>query len=414
MSSDFKKASLALAITVALGAAMDYSMLAQAAPAELRVCADPNNLPFSDARGAGFENRLAMLVAQDLGRHVHYTWFPQRRGFIRNTLRAGSCDVVMGIPAQFDLARPTLPYYHSTYVFVTRRDRGLHLSSFDDPRLKQLRIGLHVIGDDYNNPPPAQALAMRGIVSNVRGYMIYGEYSKPSPPKALIDAVAKGDIDVAIAWGPLAGYFAQHEPVPLEVLPAESQRNVLLPMAFDISMGVRRDDAQLKTVLEGVITRRLHDIQKILEAYGVPLLAFSAAYAAVPAPAKPAPPAAAPAGEHVARAPVGPIPGGGKPPDIVNPYANDATALQAGRRFFTQMNCAGCHGEHAGGGMGPSLRDAMWLYGHSSGQIFDSISQGRAHGMPAWGTRLPPDAIWLMVAYIQSLRTPREPQPPDQ
>lgn len=114
-----------------------------------------------------------------------------------------------------------------------------------------------------------------------------------------------------------------------------------------------------------------------------------------------------------ATTPVGPVPGTGLvPPPVENPYAGDDTAAQAGKRLFAQFNCAGCHGDHGGGGMGPSLRDETWIYGNSPGQLFQSVSQGRAHGMPAWGTRLPPQEVWLLVSYVQSLRTPREPQPP--
>lgn len=387
---------------------------------ELRVCADPNNLPFSNSRGEGFENALATLVARDLGKTVRYTWWPQRRGFIRNTLRARECDVVMGIPTSFELARATIPYYRSSYVFVTRRDRHLRIDSFDDARLRNLRIGLHVIGDDYSNPPPAQALAARGLARNVRGYMIYGAYSKPSPARDLIDAVANGDVDVAVAWGPLAGYFAGREAVPLDVTPVVSTGAfaAALPMAFDIAMGVRRDDVSLRELLERVINHRLPDIRRLLLSYGIPLLALGEPQAkeSPPKPASaPAPtptPASTPTPTLIER-PVGPIPGGGVPPAIVSPYANDASALEAGRRLFGQFNCGGCHGEHGGGGMGPSLRDETWIYGHSPAQLFDSISQGRAHGMPAWGTRLPPQQIWILVAYVESLRTPREPRPPE-
>src|SRR4051794_10896198 len=148
-------------------------------PHVLRVCADPNNLPFSNRRGDGFENALARLVARELHRPLRYTWWPQRRGFIRNTLDAGACDVVMGIPAVgYDLVQPTLPYYRSTYVFVGRRTAGEPIRSFDDPRLSTLRIGLHLVGDDYNNPPPAEALARRGLAANVRGYSVYGDYTR--------------------------------------------------------------------------------------------------------------------------------------------------------------------------------------------------------------------------------------------
>jgi quinoprotein dehydrogenase-associated probable ABC transporter substrate-binding protein len=248
------------------------------APATLRVCADPNNLPFSNEAGQGFENALARLVAADLHRTVRYTWWPQRRGFIRNTLRAGTCDVVMGVPSSFELVQPTRPYYRSAYVFVSRRGDHLRLRSFDDPRLKRLRIGLHVIGDDYNNVPPAEALASRGIVGNITGYSIYGDYSKPNPPRALIDAVARGDIDVAIAWGPLAGFFARQQSTPLDLVPVSSQVDMpLLPMVFDIAMGVRHGDAALRDALDGVIVRRHREIRALLGRFGVPLVNSTAA-----------------------------------------------------------------------------------------------------------------------------------------
>ena len=185
------------------------ALLLLAAPAasarELRVCADPNNLPFSNERGEGFENRVAEILARDLGASVTYTWWAQRRGFIRNTLKAEKCDVVMGMPSGYDLVETTKPYYRSTYVFVSRRDAHLELSSLLDPRLHHLSIGVHLIGDDGSNPPPAQALGELGIVNNVRGYSIYGDYRQAAPPARLIEAVENGEIDVAAAWGPLAG-----------------------------------------------------------------------------------------------------------------------------------------------------------------------------------------------------------------
>jgi mxaJ protein len=236
----------------------------------LRVCADPNNLPFSNAKEEGFENALARLVAGDLGADVSYTWWPQRRGFIRNTLRAKQCDLVIGVPAGYELVQTTNPYYRSTYVFVTRKD-GPQVTSLDDPALRKLRIGVHVVGDDGSNVPPAQALANRGIVANIRGYSIYGDYSLPDPPRTLIDAVARDEVDVAIAWGPLAGYFASREPAAL-TLTAVPPDSSPLPMSFAIAMGVRRGDDALRARLDEVIDRRREDIRSLLIRYGVPLL----------------------------------------------------------------------------------------------------------------------------------------------
>ncbi|MFN2570227.1 MAG: substrate-binding domain-containing protein [Gemmatimonadales bacterium] len=240
---------------------------------ELAVCADPNNLPFSNDRLEGFENKLADLIARDLGREVRYTWMPQRRGFVRNTLRAGRCDVLMGVPSSFELARPTNSYYRSTYVFVYRKDSGLHIRSFDDPELRRVRIGVHAIGDDYANVPPAEALAQRHIIKNVVGYSIYGDYSRPNPPADLMTAVARGDVDVAIVWGPLAGYFAPRQPVPLEIVPVTPQIDVpFLPFVFDIAMAVRRGDDSLRAQLDDALERRKGEIRHLLESYGVPLL----------------------------------------------------------------------------------------------------------------------------------------------
>ena len=239
----------------------------------LRVCADPNNLPFSDRRGAGFENELAKMLAADLGKPLTYTWWPQRRGFVRNTLNVGRCDLIMGVPAQYVQVRTTKAYYRSSYVFVTRHERGLRIDSFDDPRLRSLKIGVHVVGDDSSNIPPAQALAMRGIIDNVRGYSLYGDYSKPNPPSELIDALAHSQIDVAIAWGPLAGYFARHAAARLDVTPLPAaMSSAALPMAFDIAMGVRLDDVRLQQAVDSFLERRRDDIERVLKGYAVPLL----------------------------------------------------------------------------------------------------------------------------------------------
>jgi mxaJ protein len=244
----------------------------QAKPArELRVCSDPNNLPFSNERGEGFENRLAELVAREMGARVKYTWWAQRRGFIRNTLRAGECDLVMGVPSSFELALPTKPYYRSTYVFVYRRDAGFTVRSFDDAVLKRVKIGVHLVGDDYSNTPPAHALGARGIIQNVRGYMLYGDYSKPNPPADILAALARKEIDVAVVWGPLAGYFARRQPVPMEVVPVSPQIDVpFLPFVYDISMGVRREDVALRDSVEAILGRRRGEVEAILDEYGVP------------------------------------------------------------------------------------------------------------------------------------------------
>jgi mxaJ protein len=245
-------------------------------PGELKVCADPNNLPFSNQEQQGFENRIAALVARDMRAKLRYTWWAQRRGFVRNTLNAHECDLLIGVPSSFERASTTMPYYRSTYVFVTRRDRHLKIASLDDPVLTRLRIGVQMIGDDFTNTPPAHALSTRHIIQNVRGYSVYGDYRQPNPPARIIDAVARGDIDVAIAWGPLAGYFAQKEPVSLDITPVSPQIDLpFLPFVFDISMGVRRGDDALRDELNAIIARRKGEIDHILDQYGVPRVTAS-------------------------------------------------------------------------------------------------------------------------------------------
>jgi mxaJ protein len=237
---------------------------------ELRICADPNNLPFSNQALEGFENKVVAVLAEELNARVSYTWWAQRRGFIRNTLKAGICDVVPGTPSNLEMLRTTTPYYRSTYVFVTRAGEPLP-ASLDDDLLRQVKIGVQLIGDDGSNTPPAHALAKRGIAYNVRGYSVYGDYASPNPPAAIIEAVAEGEIDVAIAWGPLAGFFAQRQSVPLRISPVTPQFDgPKLPMVFDISMGVRREDDALRTEIDDALERRRPEIEAILAEFGVP------------------------------------------------------------------------------------------------------------------------------------------------
>jgi quinoprotein dehydrogenase-associated probable ABC transporter substrate-binding protein len=251
------------------------SLAAGAAPL-LRVCADPNNLPYSDQQERGFENELATMIANDLGMQVIYTWFPQRGSFFRKTLDAGKCDVVMGVPAGMTGIDTTQPYYRSGYVFVSRRDRDLNITSLDDPRLHHLRIGIHNLGDTDREAPPVHALTGRGIVSNLAGYNIFGSnLDETNPSSDLIKAVEKGDVDLALVWGPIAGYFAQFSPVPLVVSSIEGDpSNPNLPLSFDIAAGVRKQDDMLKQQLDRELQRRRTEIQHLLVSYGIPQLSL--------------------------------------------------------------------------------------------------------------------------------------------
>jgi len=238
---------------------------------ELRVCADPNNLPFSNRKLEGFENRIAELVARDMNARVSYTWWPQRRGFIRHTLNASACDVVIGVPASFDIAAVTDPYYRSSYVFVTRSDRNLAIESLDDTSLQTLRIGVQLVGDDGANTPPVHALTRRGISGNLKGYLVYGDYRSARPGARIVEAVASGEIDVAIVWGPIAGYFAQSQPVALDIVPVSPQIDPpFMPLVFDMAMGVRRQDTTLRMALDSILSRRRSAITSILDEYRVP------------------------------------------------------------------------------------------------------------------------------------------------
>ncbi len=260
-------------LIVLLGTFCAAVHVSNAAERELRVCSDPNNLPFSNQAGEGFENKLAQLVASELDADLSYTWWAQRRGFIRNTLKAGRCDLIIGVPAGYELVDTTRPYYRSAYIFVYQKSRGLELSSISDPQLRELDIGVHLTGDDGVNPPPAHALGQQGIVDNVTGYMIYGDYAKPSPASQLIEAVAQDKVDVAAVWGPIGGYFAQQSPADLMTVPIKNTAEFDdLNFEYSIAMGVRKGDTDFKRELDSVLKLNREKIHSLLRDYGVPLM----------------------------------------------------------------------------------------------------------------------------------------------
>jgi mxaJ protein len=239
---------------------------------ELRVCADPNNLPFSNQARQGFENKLVEMIAADLRKKVRYTWWAQRRGNVRESLNAGRCDLVPGVASSLEMLATTRPYYRSTYVAVTRSDRALDIRSFDDPRLARLKVGVQLIGDDGSNTPPAHALTHRGHIGNIRGYTVYGDYSKPEPQREIVDAVARGEVDVAFVWGPVAGYFARKAGTRLTLTPTPPFDGPKLPMIYDVSMGVRKTDPRLRDQLDEALAGREADIAALLRSYRVPLV----------------------------------------------------------------------------------------------------------------------------------------------
>jgi mxaJ protein len=277
MSFRFPESRGALVLAATIGFVGILALLLTRSPSPdepvLRACADPNNLPFSNEAREGFENRLAELIADELERPLQFIWFTQRRGFVRETLNAGTCDFIPGVPASFERTLNTRPYYRSSYVFVTRARDMLDLQSLDDPRLRSLRVGVHLVGDDGANTPPVHALSTRGIVGNLRGFMLAPDYASENPPARLIEAVATGDVDVAIAWGPMAAYFAKRQPIPLRIERVTPEIDLpFLPMVYDIAVGVRRGDTTLWAAVNGVIERRRADIDRLLAAYDVPLV----------------------------------------------------------------------------------------------------------------------------------------------
>ncbi len=258
---------------VTLAMLLAAAMLSYAAT-PLRVCSDPNDLPFSNMQKQGFENKLAEMVADDLQRPIEFAWWPPRARFKEKWLKANRCDLVMGTTASSDDLLTTRPYYRSSYVFVSRRDRNIQVASLRDASLRSYRIGAHIIGDDGETVPPAQEMAQHGLVNNIVGYSLYGDPLSQNPSADIITAVANGDVDLAVAWGPLAGYFARSSAVPLQVTPiCQPPQASAIPVAFSISMGVAARDTGLRNQLDDFIGRHQQKIRALLLSYGVPLVA---------------------------------------------------------------------------------------------------------------------------------------------
>lgn len=236
----------------------------------LRVGADSNNLPFSNARGEGFENKIAELVARELRAELEYVWWPPRRGGVRESLDAGRADIVIGVPVGAVGLATTRAYYASTYVFVYRRG-AIPVESFDDPVLRILRVGVTMIGEGFAHTPPAHALVARGCIENLHGYPLHGDDGPENSTGEIVRAVARGEIDVAVAWGPFAGYYATRQLTPLQLAPVSPERDGPdLPFVFRIAMGVRKDDDALRRRLDEILVRCRAEIDRILDDFGVP------------------------------------------------------------------------------------------------------------------------------------------------
>ena len=235
----------------------------------LRICADPQNMPFTNQKREGFDNKLADVIASELGDSVTYAWWPSRRGYLRNTLSAGTCDVVIGVPIGFDPVATSKPYYRSTYYIVTRTDKKLDIKSLDDPRLKKLRVGVNLLDGDYTNTPPAHALSAHGITGiGVVGFP--GFYDDVHHPGEIIDSLAKGNIDVALVWGPIAGWFSKQSGVQMTLTALPDSDSVDLPFAYSVAIGTRRSDRELRSLIDEILVRKKPEIDKILMEYNVP------------------------------------------------------------------------------------------------------------------------------------------------
>jgi quinoprotein dehydrogenase-associated probable ABC transporter substrate-binding protein len=236
----------------------------------LKVCADPDALPASSQKGDGYEIKIAQLIGEAWGWQVKYAWWPVRRGFFSRALNGRYCDVAITAPTGLDMAGVTRPYFRSSYQIVTRKDRNLKLASLADSAFKHLRIGVHILNSDAENTPPAMALSKYGVVGNLVGFTTF--YSDIERPEAIFRALETDSIDVAIVWGPIAGYWVKHARVPLEMRPVAETEVDGIPFAYSMGMGVRRRDRAFRDSLQTVLDSRREAIQRILDEYGVPQL----------------------------------------------------------------------------------------------------------------------------------------------
>jgi quinoprotein dehydrogenase-associated probable ABC transporter substrate-binding protein len=257
---------VACAVALTSGATTTFAQTGELVDREmLRVCADPHNMPFSNDAGEGFENKIAELLAEELGREIAYTWYPQSIGFVRNTLGAQACDVVIGTVTGGELVQNTNPYYRSSYALVQRADAETKAEALTDPQLADLRIGA------VARTPPVDILARQGLLKNVTPYALVVDTRYESPGRDMVEDVAAGKIDVGVLWGPIAGYWAKQASVPLEVIPLSGE-NAKARLDYRIAMGVRRNEPEWKQVLNDFIAKRKAEIEAILLEYGVPLL----------------------------------------------------------------------------------------------------------------------------------------------
>ena len=240
------------------------------ATAELRVCADPSNLPYSNDKQEGFENKIARLIADDFHVELRYFWFAEHKTFLRRTLLDGLCDVVLSVPSGLQPLATTKPYFASTYVAVTRANDARRFMSFDDPWLKDALIGLQLVGKEGATTPPVFALSKRGLNQHITPFPMWSDGSDPTPQGKIVDAVAAGTIDVAFVWGPFAGYFAKAHRTELRLDPLSDSTQPDLSFVFAMAAGVRKTDTALRDRLQGALDRHAAEIADNLKDFAIP------------------------------------------------------------------------------------------------------------------------------------------------
>ena len=233
----------------------------------LRVCADPDNMPFSDAKGEGFENKLAELIAGKLDARLEYSWFPEATGYVPNTMGRDACDLVMGYAQGTGLIEDTNPYYYTSYVLIYRADDGslAGVDSLSDPRLKDKAIGY------FARTPPASILALHGLVGGAKPFEVHADDSASQAAIEMIGQIASGKLDAGLLWGPVGGYYAERADVPLKLVPLVKEKAGPTTI-YGITMGVRPNEPQWKHTINKLIADNQGEINVILEGYSVPLL----------------------------------------------------------------------------------------------------------------------------------------------
>jgi quinoprotein dehydrogenase-associated probable ABC transporter substrate-binding protein/PQQ-dependent catabolism-associated CXXCW motif protein len=232
----------------------------------LRVCADPDDLPFSNEAGEGFENKIAQLMAQRLGVQVEYTWYPQSMGFVRNTLHAQLCDLIMGTVTADELVQNSNPYYHSTYVMVVRNEDKERLAGFGSPDFATARFGV-IAGS-----PPADLLLRNGLMGRAQAYNLIVDTRVEKPNRQMLQDLRDGVVDVGLMWGPIAGYYLKRDNLPFTMTPLQSDPRSQLRMDFRIAMGMRQNEPQWKQQVNMLIRELQPEINRVLLDFGVPLL----------------------------------------------------------------------------------------------------------------------------------------------